>query len=212
MLTKKNHYQPRPQLQKGIKVASFYYLAKLNALALPIRKTLTIPWVQAFCASVCLVISAQVSIPFYPVHMTLHTFVLMLMGLCLPVSTAVNAVFLYLGYTAMGIPVLQGGVGGMATLMGPTAGYIFGFVPMAGVIAWLMHRYPSAGVFMRYGFVLLGSLCVFVPGVGYLAHLFGWGTALKLGLFPFVLSDLTKIIFAVSLSKVIGNKLLQRKH
>ena len=79
-------------------------------------------------------------------------------------------------------------------------------------IAWLMHRYPSAGVFMRYGFVLLGSLCVFVPGVGYLAHLFGWGTALKLGLFPFVLSDLTKIIFAVSLSKVIGNKLLQRKH
>lgn len=167
----------------------------LNAwtMAVPLRKVFQAAWAQAVGASWFLALAAQIKVPCYPVPMTMQTFAIMLVALWAPHRVAIGAVLLYLAQGAAGMPLFPSGAG-------PTLGYLVGFVLMAGVIAAWTERYPASGFWARLGFVFIGQLFLFVPGLAWLAHLIGWQAALQAGLYPFAISDLVKAILAVYLS------------
>jgi len=81
--------------------------------------------------SILLTISAKIKIPFYPVPMTMQTFVVLFLGISFGYKVGVTAVFLYLLEGIAGLPVFSGtpekGIG-LAYFMGPTGGYLVGFL------------------------------------------------------------------------------------
>ncbi|MGO4832999.1 biotin transporter BioY, partial [Rhizobiaceae sp. 2RAB30] len=93
--------------------------------------------------SLLLALSARISVPFYPVPLTMQTFVVIGLGLALGPWRAAAAVLLYLAQGAAGLPVFAGtpekGIG-LAYMMGPTGGYLAGYLPAAMLAGWLAMR------------------------------------------------------------------------
>jgi biotin transport system substrate-specific component len=163
-------------------------------------------FIQTLLASWLIALGAQIAVPFYPIKMTLQTFVIALIGLCSSVRVSMNSVLLYLGYAAMGLPVLAGGNSGLISLwMGPSAGYLWGFIGMAGVISLLMRHYPSKNSIHRFIIACLGNIPVYVLGIIHLASLYGMKVAIKTGLMPFIMMDSIKMMLAVAVSLAISS-------
>lgn len=157
-------------------------------------------FVQAFCASWFITLAAQIKVPFYPVPMTIEDWAIMLVALLATRRAVVGAVLLFLAYGVVGLPVLSSGATGLSMFLGPTAGYLVGFILMGVAIASLNERYPASSFWPRLGFVLLGNVLLFGLGVGFLAHLIGWKMAFQAGLLPFVWIQPTKAALAACLS------------
>jgi len=99
---------------------------------------------------------------------------------------------------ALGLPVFATGAG-LAYLMGPTAGYIYGMLLAAIVIGFLSEKGFSNTYFMSLVSLLIGSVIIFTLGVGYLGSIIGYDKAINFGLLPFIPSELFKIALAVAL-------------
>ena len=166
------------------------------------RGSNTLLWnlLLVMAGSLLLTISAKVQVPFYPVPLSMQTFVAIGLGLALGPVRGTAAVVFYLMQGAAGIPVFAGtpqqGIG-MAYMMGPTGGYLLGFVLAAFV----------AGLFARIGFdrnpvtamvaALVAGAVIYLPGLAWLGLFTGYGeTLLAAGLYPFVLGDVAKALLA----------------
>ncbi len=153
--------------------------------------------VLVLAGSLLLIASAKVQVPFWPVPMTMQTFVVLGIGAAYGARLAGLTVLTYLAQGAIGLPVFAAG-GGLAMLAGPTAGYLLGFLVAAvlvGALAdrgWCRTRGSTALAF------LAGTAVMFTMGVGWLAVLFGFETAITAGLLPFVTSEAVKIALAVA--------------
>ena len=156
--------------------------------------------VQSFCMSWGIALAAQIKLPFHPVPMAMQSFAVILIALVATPRVAVKAVLLYLGYAVLGLPVLAGSITGPAIFTIPTAGYLLGYILMAGTISFLVQRYPRSNFWVRFGFVLCGTVLMFALGLAWLTHLLGYKTALQAGLYPFVGTALTKAALAAYLS------------
>ena len=143
-------------------------------------------------ASLFLAICAQISIPMIPVPVTLQTFAVMVIGLSLPWRLAGGTILMYIAEGACGLPVFSN-YGSIANLMGPTAGYIVGFLPMAVIISYLCEKGGRKNLFTRYGSAFLGTSIMFVFGVGYLSTFIGFEAAVAKGLLPFIMGDFAKL-------------------
>jgi biotin transport system substrate-specific component len=181
--------------------------AKLIAI---IATSLTNKLVQTIVSSWFIALCSHITIPFYPVPMTLQTFAIALISLLAPVEVAIGSVLFYVGYAVAGIPFLGGGAKGIAVLLGPTAGYIMGFFVMSATISLLMKCYPTSGIFKRLLFTFLGGGVLFLLGMTHLARLFNWGVAVKAGLLPFVFSEPVKYALAAYLSVFLQGKYLKK--
>jgi biotin transport system substrate-specific component len=169
----------------------------------------------ALLGSALLTISAKIEVPFYPVPMTMQTLVVLLLGMAFGARLGTAAVLLYLAEGAVGLPVFAGtperGIG-IAYMMGPTGGYLVGFVLSAAITGWLTERrrdWPSLVLA-----VAAGSIVVFIPGVLWLAHLIGFEQSIVHGLAPFLWGTVLKGAIAVALgmagAAVIQKHLLDR--
>lgn len=185
----------------------FISIPKLTAV---ISKSLTNKFSQAIASSWLIALGAYIIIPFYPVPMTLQTFAIALVSLLVPVEVAIGSVSLYIGYAAIGIPVLQGGAKGVAVLVGPTAGYIMGFFFMSAIISLLMKQYPTSGIFQRLLFIFLGGAVLFLLGIAYLAYLFNSKIAITTGLVPFGFAEPVKYALAAYLSVFMQNNYFRK--
>jgi biotin transport system substrate-specific component len=157
--------------------------------------------VLAVLGSALLTLSAKIQVPFYPVPMTMQTLVVLLIGLAFGARLGVATVALYLAEGAAGLPVFAGtpekGIG-LAYMIGPTGGYLLGFVCAAAVAGWLVERRrDAAGLALT---VVAGSIAIYAPGVLWLASFVGFGKALELGLAPFLWGDLLKAGLAFALA------------
>lgn len=85
-------------------------------------------------------LTAQVQLPLWPVPLTLQTLGVLFTGAVLGSRRGALALFLYLSEGAVGLPVFAGGASGIAYMLGPTGGYLVGFVLAAGVVGWLAER------------------------------------------------------------------------
>ena len=138
---------------------------------------------------------AQITVPMYPVPMTMQTFAVMLIGAFCGWRLAGETVLAYIAEAAVGLPVLAGGASGIAKLVGPTGGYILGFVLGAALIGYLAERGWHRSLGGLVASLSLGHLLVFIPGVLWLASFFGFEGdkgAIVLGLTPFIVGSVVK--------------------
>ncbi len=150
--------------------------------------------------SLLVALSAQVSIPlwFTPVPITGQTFGVLLVGAVLGSRRGALALCAYLLQGAAGLPVFAEFRGGLPVLLGPTGGYLFGFVFAAALVGWLAekgwdHRFVSA-----FAAMALGNVVVFGFGVPWLAQFVSPNQALALGLWPFLPGALVKTVLAAA--------------
>jgi biotin transport system substrate-specific component len=147
--------------------------------------------------SVLVAVSAQVSVPMFPVPMTLQTLAIMLVGLTYGWRLAGATMVTYLAQGAMGFPVFAGGAAGLAPLMGPTAGFLFGFIVMAVAMGWLVERGLSRG-FGLFAAAVIATALLFVPGVLWLtaATPLDMAGAFMAGAAPFLVGEVVKAAIA----------------
>ena len=143
-------------------------------------------------------LTAQVEIPLWPVPLTLQTLGVLFTGAVLGSRRGALALVLYLAEGAAGLPIFAGGASGVAHLLGPTGGYLAGFVVAAGVVGWLAERGWDRRLVWTALAMLAGNVIIYALGVAWLAVYLGvLQTAVVKGALIFVPGDLIKIVVAV---------------
>ena len=148
----------------------------------------------AVFGSLLLWASAKVQVPFYPVPMTLQTAVVLLIGVAYGPRLAAGTLLLYLAEGAVGLPVFAGtperGIG-LAYMVGPTGGYLAGFLAAAVISGWTAERSRH---WLTTALGLLAAIvAIHLLGAAWLATLVGPAKAVSLGVLPFLLGDAVKI-------------------
>lgn len=137
-------------------------------------------------------LSAKVNLPLPYVPLTLQTLVVLMLGAAYGWRLGSATMMAYLAEGAMGLPVFAGPVGGIAPLVGPTAGYLFGFVLAAFVIGWLAERGWDRSVVFLFAAMAVGHVVIFAAGFGWLALGLGAAKAWQVGVAPFIMASLIK--------------------
>ena len=154
--------------------------------------------------SLLLTISAKIKIPFYPVPMTMQTFVVIFLGLAFGSKLATATVGLYLIEGLIGLPVFSNspekGVG-LVYFTGPTMGYLIGFLFTAYFAGYLNFKTNFLIIFSKLVFVVS---FIYIFGLIWLGILIGWDKPiLQLGAYPFLYAELFKIMLLTVLCKKI---------
>ena len=152
--------------------------------------------------SLALVVSAKVQVPFWPVPMTMQTFAVLVIASAFGPRLGAATVALYLAEGAIGLPVFAGtperGIG-LAYMVGPTGGYLVGFLLAAIAAGWLGERGWGRGVGRTLVAMVLGTAIIFACGLLWLGVVMGWGEGLlQAGLIPFLPGALLKIALAAA--------------
>ncbi|MBW8636375.1 biotin transporter BioY [Hoeflea sp. WL0058] len=156
----------------------------------------------ALAGSALLWASAKVQVPFYPVPMTMQTFVVLVIGMAYGWRLGAATVLLYLAEGAIGMPVFAGtperGIG-LAYMVGPTGGYLVGFVVAAFAVGLLAERGWDRSIVKTLVAMTLGTAIIFVFGAVWLGALIGWDKpVLELGVIPFLPGAAFKIALAAA--------------
>ncbi|MCS7313753.1 MAG: biotin transporter BioY, partial [Acidobacteria bacterium] len=143
---------------------------------------------------------AQVAIPlpFTPVPITGQTLAVLLVGATLGARRGALSMVVYLAEGLAGLPVFAGGTAGIGRLLGPTGGYLIGFVPAAHIVGWLTERgwdrRPQTAVLM----MVMGHGVIYIFGLSWLSQFVGLAHVLPTGLYPFIPGDLLKVFLAAT--------------
>jgi biotin transport system substrate-specific component len=157
--------------------------------------------VLAIVGSLLLTASAKAQFPMWPVPMTMQSFVVLVLGMAYGARLGAATVGLYLIQGALGLPVFAGtpekGIG-LVYMAGPTGGYLAGFVVAAAAMGWLAERGWDRTLSWSVAAMAIGTVLLFLPGVAWLAVLFGWQKAVAAGLTPFILGSVLKLALAAA--------------
>ena len=156
----------------------------------------------AILGSILLTISAKIKIPFYPVPMTMQTFVVLLMGVTFGWKIGVATISLYLFEGVAGLPVFAGtpekGMG-LIYFTGPTMGYLIGFLFATFIAGYLNFKTNLFFIFIK---LIFSIAIIYILGILWLGNLIGWDKPLlQLGVTPFLLAELFKITLLTVLAK-----------
>ena len=160
--------------------------------------------------SIALTISAKIKIPFYPVPMTMQTFVVLFLGLSFGYKIGLSAVGLYLLEGIAGLPVFSNsperGIG-IVYFTGPTMGYLIGFLIAVFLTGYLrLDDWTKKGVanikifFTNLVKLLISVSAIYLLGLLWLSYLIGLEKALLFGFKPFWIAELFKILLLAFLT------------
>jgi|TARA_B100001741_G_scaffold36571_1_gene26096 biotin transport system substrate-specific component len=157
-----------------------------------------------FLGSVLLTISSKIKIPFYPVPMTMQTFVVLFLGMSFGYKIGLATVGLYLIEGIVGLPVFSNspekGVG-IVYFTGPTMGYLIGFLFATFLAGYFDFKKNILIVFFK---LLISVSTIYLLGIFWLGSLIGWDKPIiQLGVTPFLLAELFKISILTLLAKNI---------
>lgn len=144
---------------------------------------------------------AQVAVPLYPVPITGQTLAVLLVGATLGAARGALSLALYAILGIVGLPVFSDYASGVHVVLGPTGGYIIGFIVSAALVGWLSERAWERQVLKALATFAAGTLIVFAFGLPWLAVALGldlWQT-LEAGLFPFLIGGAIKALIAAGL-------------
>ena len=149
-----------------------------------------------------LTLSAKIKIPFYPVPMTMQTFVVLLIGISFSYKIAVSIVGLYLIEGILGLPVFSNspekGIG-LVYFTGPTMGYLIGFLFASYLAGYFNYNKNYLLNFLK---LLLSVSFIYLFGILWLGNLIGWEKPVfELGAKPFLLAELFKVLILTFLAK-----------
>ncbi|MBB4286942.1 biotin transporter BioY [Roseospira goensis] len=155
----------------------------------------------AVLGSALLTVSAKLQVPMWPVPMTMQTFAVLVIGAAYGWKLGAATVALYLAQGALGLPVFantpERGIG-LAYMMGPTGGYLIGFLVSAAVLGWLAERGWDRTVARTLAGMALGTAIIFGLGFVYLTGLIGAEAAFLNGVLPFLVGAALKIALAAA--------------
>ncbi len=141
-----------------------------------------------------LTISAKIKVPFYPVPMTMQTFVVVLIGITLGWKLGLATIIAYLFEGAIGLPVFAGtpekGIG-VSYMVGPTGGYLLGFISSVFIAGFVN---MNKNLFVKFLLISLSIFAIYLTGVPWLAYLAGWEVAYVWGIKNFILAEIFKIL------------------
>jgi biotin transport system substrate-specific component len=172
------------------------------------RATRTLPLVRARNAgfvvlgAAMLALASWIEIPMVPVPMTMQTYAVLVIGMLLGWRVGALSVLVYLALAAIGVPVLAGGGAGVARLVGPTAGYLGGFLAAVVLVGWLASR-GWIGIGRSLVAMILGHVVILGLGVTWLAGRIGWNDALAAGLIPFIPGAAIKSVLAAATVELV---------
>jgi biotin transport system substrate-specific component len=161
-------------------------------------------FVLIFLGTIALTISAKIKIPFYPVPMTMQTFVVLFLGLAFGYKIGLATVGVYLFEGIIGVPVFSNspekGVG-LIYFTGPTMGYLIGFLSAVFFAGYLDFR---NNIFIVFSKLIFSVSTIYLFGVLWLGTLIGWDKPIiQLGVTSFLLAELLKICLLTLLAKKI---------
>ena len=154
--------------------------------------------------SIALTISAKIKIPFYPVPMTMQTFVVLFLGISLGYKIGLASVALYLFEGIMGLPVFSNspekGVG-LVYFTGPTMGYLIGFLAASLLASKISIKDNFLLVLIK---LIIATSTIYILGLFWLGTLIGWEKPIfSLGAKPFLLAEAFKIMLLALITKKI---------
>ena len=154
--------------------------------------------------TILITISAKIKIPFYPVPMTMQTFVILLIGITLGYRIGLTIVALYLFEGIIGLPVFanspEKGIG-IAYFIGPTMGYLIGFLVAVYFAGLFKYEKGIINTFLK---LIFSVSFIYILGLIWLGTLIGWDKPIfKLGAQPFLLAELFKILLLLFLTPTL---------
>jgi len=157
-----------------------------------------------FIGSIILTVSAKIKIPFYPVPMTMQTFIVLFLGISFGYKIALATVSLYLLEGILGLPVFSNsperGVG-LAYFTGPTMGYLIGFLSACFLASFVKNDDNYLSIFLK---LIFSVSTIYIIGIIWLGTLIGWDKPiLKLGVMPFIVAEIFKICLLTLIAKKI---------
>ena len=158
----------------------------------------------AVCGTLLLTISSKIKIPFYPVPMTMQTFVVLFLGIAFGYKIGLVTVSLYLLEGILGLPVFanspEKGIG-LVYFTGPTMGYLIGFLVAVFLAGYFKYEKNFIYIFIKLSFAVS---FIYIFGLLWLGYLIGWDKPIfKLGAQPFLLAELIKLLLLVIISPYI---------
>lgn len=170
------------------------------------EKTKQLVLIALFSAIIC--VSSLISIPIGAVPISLQSLAIMIAGLCLKPKEAASSVLVYILIGAVGIPVFAGAKSGVGVLVGPTGGYIVGFLVGAFVISKFVEKKFSLQN-AALGLFLGGLVVVYLIGVCWLCYQTNMPIekAIKVGMLIFIPGDLFKMVIAYAISSRIRKQI-----
>lgn len=169
---------------------AIYNRIKPNKLLLEIPLFLTFNLLLVACSYI------SINLPFSPVPITGQTFGVLLIAMALGRVRGTGVVLAYLLEGAVGLPVFAGGSAGLAKFIGPTGGYLAGFLVAAYVVGYLADKGWDRKYLSSIMAMTLGTVLIFVFGLSWLAYFVPSNALLAAGLYPFVPGALIKIALA----------------
>jgi biotin transport system substrate-specific component len=167
----------------------------------------------ALAGTILLTISAKVQIPFWPVPFTMQTFIVLVLGTAFGWKLGAATMLLYLAEGALGLPVFSGtperGIG-VAYMLGPTGGYLAGFVAGAALCGWLAERGWDRSWWRTAAAMSLGHVIILALGWAWLAQIVGPAKAYASGVAPFYAGTIAKTALAV-LALPLAWRILKRR-
>ncbi|MEM9343385.1 MAG: biotin transporter BioY [Pseudomonadota bacterium] len=177
------------------------------------RPSLTKSVLMVIAGSLLLTLSAKVQVPFFPVPMTMQVLVVLLIGAAYGPKLAGATLATYLMQGAVGLPVFAGtpekGIG-LAYMVGPTGGYLLGFLVAAIAVGWMAERGWDRGPVRIAVAGLVGLVAIYAIGLAWLGAVVGWDQpVLTWGLWPFLPAEALKLALMVVIVH-LGNSALRR--
>ena len=157
-----------------------------------------------FIGSIILTVSAKIKIPFYPVPMTMQTFIVLFLGISFGYKIALATVSLYLLEGILGLPVFSNsperGVG-LAYFTGPTMGYLIGFLSACFLASLVKNDDNYFFIFFK---LIFSVSTIYIFGTLWLGTLIGWDKPIfTLGVMPFLVAEIFKICLLTLITKKI---------
>jgi len=143
-------------------------------------------------------VGAFISIPLYPVPLTLQTLFTLLSGMTLGCVLGASSQIIYVLLGIVGLPVFAGFKAGIGILFGPTGGFLLGFIISAYIVGRMIELKEEKNIFYYFLVGLLGTIIIYIIGVAQLSLVTGIGVkkAVAVGMLPFLPGDMLKIIAA----------------
>jgi biotin transport system substrate-specific component len=178
---------------------NYQAVAAYDWLLKPSARWLEIPILIGF--NLFLVATAYISIvlPFSPVPITGQTFGVILTAMLLGRTRGVVVVAAYLAEGAAGLPVLAGGRAGIASMIGPTGGYLIGFLAAAAIIGFFSDKGWHRSFVRSLSAMLCGQVAIYACGLTWLSIVVPDGPLLELGLWPFLPGAIVKMAVAAAI-------------
>jgi biotin transport system substrate-specific component len=167
----------------------------LKALSIPVPAT----WLKVLGGSLLIALFAKISLPlpFTPIPLVLQSHLCLLMGALLGPRLGALAVFTYIVEGLLGLPVFSLGRSGLPILLGPTGGYLLGYLAGTYLTGSLLEKWPSQKFFA----LVMGNIAIYCFGLPQLSLFVGIEKAFYAGVLPFLAGDFMKLILACRLIK-----------